>query len=49
MENSDRFHGKTEARTMSLAAVAQSEHGLVFGEERAEEIEFRANILRSVS
>ena len=49
MENSNRFHGKTEAGTVSLAAVKQSEHGLVFGKERAEEIEFRANILRSVS
>ena len=49
MENSDRFRGKTKARTVSLATVMQSECGLVFGEERVEEIEFRAEVLRSVS
>ena len=49
MWNSDRFRGKTKAGTVSLAAIAQSKHGLVFGEERAEAIEFRAEILRSVS
>jgi len=49
VENSDRFHGKTEAGTVSLAAVAQSERSLVFGKERVEEIEFRAEILWSVS
>ena len=49
MENSDDFLGKTEAGTVSLAAVVQSVCGLVCGEERAEEIEFRAEILRSIS
>ena len=49
MESSGRFHDETEAGIESLAAVAQSEHGLVFGKERAEEIDFRAEILRLVS
>jgi len=49
VESSGRFHGETEAGIESLAAVAQSEHGLVFGEERAEEIEFQVEILRLVS
>ena len=49
MQNLDRFRGKFEARIEGLAVIVQSEHGLVFGEERAEEIEFRAEILRSIS
>ena len=49
MESSGRFHGETEAGIESLAAVAQYEHCSVFREERAEEIEFRAAILRLVS
>ena len=44
MENSSRFHGETEAGIERLGAVAQYEHGLVFKEERAEEIEFQAEI-----
>ena len=40
MESSGRFHGETEAGIESLAAIGQSGHGLVFGEKRAEEIEF---------
>jgi len=44
-----RFHGKTEAETEASSAVAQLEPGLVFGEYRAEEIEFWAEILRLVS
>ena len=48
MENSDRFDGKTKTGTVGLAAVAQFEHGLLFGEERVEEIEFRVEILRLV-
>jgi len=43
------FHGNIEAETEASFAVAQFECGLVFGEERAKEIEFRAEILRSVS
>ena len=39
-----RFHGKTEPETEASPAVAQLEPGLVFGEYRAEEIEFWAEI-----
>jgi len=35
-----RFHGKTEAETEASSAVAQFKPGLVFGEYRAEEVEF---------
>ena len=44
-----RFHGKTEAETEASSAVAQLEPGLVFGEYRAEEIEFWAEMLKLVS
>jgi len=40
VENLNRFRDKTKAGTVGLATVAQSEHGLVFGEERAKEIDF---------
>ena len=49
MESSGRFHGETEAGLESLVAIAQSEHGLVFREERAKEIDFRVESLRLVS
>ena len=49
MQGFGRFHGKTEAETEASSAVAQLEPGLVFGEYRAEEIEFWAEILRLVS
>ena len=47
--NSIRFGGVTKAGIGSLIVVVKSEHGRVFREVRAEEVEDRAEILRLVS
>ena len=47
--NSIRFGGVTKAGIGSLIVVVKSEHGLVIGEVRAEEVDARVEILRLVS